>query len=176
MKVRSFVLLILLLALGCEDDKKFEPVYQVPAELEPIIDKFLSESRDRGFSYQITNLIIKYDENLKEPVCGTCNEASKENNIQKVISIKSGFVCWTNDQELEVLIFHELGHCFLGRQHLSDTLPNGAPKSIMIPNENSLYSPCVYALEEDDCNKRYRRKYYVDELFDESTPVPDWAN
>ena len=44
----------------------------------------------------------------------------------------------------------------------------------MYPNDITLYSPCVYAIG-DTCNKLYRKAYYVNELFDAATPVPDWG-
>jgi hypothetical protein len=147
----------------------------VPAAFEPYVISFQNEAAVRGFDYKIDNLIIRYDATLVLPVCGNCNIASKDNSFQKIISINSKFTCWTIDQELEALIFHELGHCFLGRQHVTDTLPNGDPKSIMIPNDNVLYPPCSYAIDDGPCNKLFRREYYVDELFDETTPVPAWA-
>ena len=76
---------------------------------------------------------------------------------------------------LEVLIFHELGHCVLGRLHQNDYLPNGDPKSLMIQNELDQYA-CVYDLSGDnDCNNLFKREYYLDELFDPTTPTPDWA-
>lgn len=174
MKAR-LLLLAGVIWLGCSDEKTFRPVYEVPAEFEPYVLAFMNEAAQRGFAYRIDNLILRYDASLTSSVCGRCNETTSANTVQKIISINPNTVCWTNDEELEALIFHELGHCFLGRQHLSDVLPNGDPKSIMTPNNNVLYPPCSYAVGNDPCNKLYKREYYVSELFDTSTPVPDWA-
>ncbi|MEP7320203.1 MAG: hypothetical protein ABI921_15710 [Panacibacter sp.] len=99
---------------------------------------------------------------------------STQNNVQKIISINPRIKCWQNSLQLETLIFHEMGHCMLGREHDTNLMPRGYAKSIMYPNDITLYSPCVYPIG-DSCNQLYRRAYYVDELFDTSTPLPDWG-
>jgi hypothetical protein len=175
MKASLYFIIGLVFVVGCQDEKKFTPEYDVPSVFEPFVVSFIEEASLRGHTYEINNLIIRYDATLVPPVCGNCNQATVRNDVQKIISVNSRLTCWTNDQELEALIFHELGHCFLGRQHLTDTLPNGDPKSIMAPDNNFLYSPCEYVIDNSPCNKLFKRDYYVDELFDPATPVPDWA-
>ncbi len=78
----------------------------------------------------------------------------------------------------EALIFHEIGHCILGRSHNNEPLPNGDPKSIMVIENQKLYWPCIYDIDGNggpDCNNTFKRAYYVDELFDENVQIPDWA-
>ena len=160
-----------IILTGCS--REFEPVYSVPEDIQPYIDTFITEAQNRGNDIVINNLIIEYDSLLDIITCGNCNETTKDNNVQKIIRINPG--CdFTYSEQFENLIFHELGHCFLGRAHTSEKLPGGAPKSLMVPSNLNLYSPCVYALGEL-CDLRYRRTYYLDELFDENTPVPDWG-
>jgi len=56
----------------------------------------------------------------------------------------------------ELIVFHELGHCFLQRGHREDALPNGACVSIMRSGI-------------EDCLDNYTsetRSFYIDELFD----------
>jgi len=174
MRYICFFCLVLLLS-GCSSDDNFEPVYNVPEEFQPIVDTFLAEARARGHEFQINNLIIAYDDELEIRYCGTCNSNSMSNDIQKIISINSR-KCWINDAQKEALIFHELGHCFLGREHDDTKLPNGDPKSMMVEDNLSIYSPCVYVFGNNvDCNFTYKRTYYIDELFDENTSIPDWA-
>jgi hypothetical protein len=70
----------------------------------------------------------------------------------------------------EDLIFHELGHGLLGRNHLNTTLENGDWKSIMCGGDK---------VNDRSWNINYkgmRRAYYVDELFDESTSAPDFSS
>jgi len=167
----SFIFLL----LGCSSDNDFEPMYNIPDEFQEIVETFTAEASARGYDFEINNLIITYDDDLSINYCGTCNSNSSEENIQKIISINSS-KCWNNDFQKEALIFHELGHCLLGRIHEDALLPNGDPKSMMIKSNISVYSACVYAFGEvDGCNFVFKRTYYLDELFNENTPIPDWA-
>src|SRR5262249_422047 len=139
-----------------------------------IVDNFIHEASLRGHDITIKYLIIKYDSTLASIRCAQSNLISTDPDIQKVISINSNVQCWNNDAELETLIFHELGHCVLGRGHDNELMPNHDPRSIMIPDNLNLYSPCAYPIV--GCtNNSFKRSYYIDELFDENTAVPDWA-
>ena len=173
--MRFFPALIIFLISNCSADEGFETVVEIPDVLRPFVDNFLREAEARGYPAELTNLIIRFDDYLNGAVCGRCNSDRLSGNIQKIISIRT-MPCWENEFEQEALIMHELGHCVLGRQHSRDTLPNGAPKSIMIPFDLTIYGPCIYPIGDKDCDKRYRREYYLDELFDESAPVPSWGN
>jgi hypothetical protein len=75
--------------------------------------------------------------------------------------------------ELETLVFHELGIVY-GRAHNTDTLPNGDPKSIMVPNKISLYSVYI-PIGNQPCDNGFKRPYYLDELFNPQTAAPDWS-
>lgn len=159
--------------LGCSKEEDF--VYSVPAELEFIIASFKQEAAKRGRQIELDNLIIEYADNLPPTYCGASNVISSENNVQKVIRISSTGGCWNCIDELENLIFHELGHCVLGRQHDNTEMPKGDPRSIMVSNNIQLYSSCAYAINGEPVNYYLRRGYYLDELFDPATPVPRWA-
>lgn len=164
-------LALLFFALGCK--KKNDFVYQVPQEFESYVQKFIAEASTRGRTIVINNLIIQYDNSGSFPYCAASNVVTSRNDVQKIITV-NGHVCWQNSTQLETLIFHELGHCILGREHDMSFLPHGDPKSIMYTGDLTMYSPCVYAVS-DSCNKFYRRGYYIDELFNSSTPVPSWG-
>lgn len=171
-----FYLVIMLFIIdGCTPEESITTIYDVPEEFQPIIEQFELEAISRGRELDIDNLIIRYDENVLEPYCATCNSKSLDPKMQKIISINPD-KCWLNDFAKEALIFHELGHCILGRDHDNALLPNGDPKSMMIENNISIYTPCVYAIGGDNsCNFVFKRDYYISELFDEMTPIPDWA-
>lgn len=170
MRSRWYLLLPVLLSCWSEEPPKI--VYEVQDEFKPYVTAFLAEAEKRGHTLTIDNLILKYGDTMSSTACGRCNTVS--GTAQKIITINVN-PCWVNSEGLESLVFHELGHCILGRQHTSDMLPNGAHKSIMNPGDLVLYSPCIYQIGESECNKLYRRSYYIDELFDENTPVPAWA-
>ncbi len=94
--------------------------------------------------------------------------------VQKIISVNPRY-CWENNYQKEALLFHEMGHCFLGRPDNNELLPSGDPKSLMVAGDINVYSPCVYQIDPEPCNNLPRRSYYIDELFDPNTPLPDWG-
>jgi hypothetical protein len=169
--LRILLIALIILTLGCGKKNNF--VYDVPAEFEPYVQKFISEAKARGQNITIHNLIIKYDATASSLYCATSNVISSQNDVQKIISINPQ-QCWQNYVQLETLIFHELGHCILGRNHDMSLMPKGDPKTLMYPDNITVYSPCVYNIG-NPCDFLYRRPYYIDELFNPSTPVPDWA-
>jgi hypothetical protein len=169
--LRTILVACTILTLGCGKKNSF--VYNVSAEFEPYVQKFISEAKARGQNITINNLIIKYDAAASSLYCATSNAISSQNDVQKIILVNPQ-QCWQNFTQLETLIFHELGHCILGRNHDMSLMPKGDPKTIMYPNNITLYSPCVYAIGSP-CDFLYRRPYYIDELFNPTTPVPDWA-
>lgn len=166
---------IACILFACNSKKKFTPVYNVAPEYERFVQMFIHEAELRGHHITITNLIIKNDNTIAYTHCGECNSKSPDPNVQKIISINSNLLCWNNDTELQTLIFHELGHCVLGRDHDNSLLKNGDPKSIMTENNLGIYSPCVYPIGGTPCDNSFKRSYYIDELFIASTPAPYWA-
>jgi hypothetical protein len=173
MKYVFFVFVLLLIT--CTSDDEFRPSVHIPESIHPYVDNFIHEAALRGHTIEITNLIVEFSDAMSAQICARCNSNSLDDEVQKIISIRLD-PCYSNEFELETLVFHELGHCILGRLHTSETLPNGDPKSIMVANDIGLYGPCVYQIGNGDCDKRYRRSYYLDELFDATTPVPAWGN
>jgi len=169
--LKQIPIVCLIFILGCE--KKNDFVYDVPAEFEPYVQKFISEAKTRGHNISINNLIIKYDAAVSPMYCATSNVTSSQNDLQKIILINP-LKCWQNNTQLETLIFHELGHCVLRRQHDTTLMPKGDPKTIMYPDNETLYSPCVYPIGSP-CDLLYRRNYYLDELVNPATPLPDWG-
>jgi hypothetical protein len=169
--LKSLLIVVIILSFGCKKDNDF--VYDVPQEFEPIVQRFITEAAARGHQVSINNLIIKYELASSTTFCATSNVITTANDVQKIIYIKS-LNCWQNDVQLETVIFHELGHCILGREHDNTLMPKGDPRSIMYPAGIALYSPCVYPLGSP-CDFLYRRPYYIDELFNPATPLPDWG-
>lgn len=151
------------------------PEFRVPDEYIGYVRAFETEAAARGQSITINNLIIDYDASLPVSICAKVNTTSTDPGIQKIMYINPNITCWNNPTELETLIFHELGHCILGRMHEQAVLPNGNPKSIMVENNILLYSPCEYPIDGEPCDQGYKRDYYLDELFNPATAVPDWA-
>jgi hypothetical protein len=184
LKSVKWSLLILALTIGCKPEEINEPtVYNVDASLAKYVDKFFQEANTRGITISKENLIVKPAINTSDftDICGKCTQNSKFPELQRTVEINmASSPCWKNisENDKEALVFHELGHCLLNRiAHKNDTFADGSPKSIMVANNTDLYGPCIYTFDENPtlCNKTNRRKYYIDELFDEKTATPSWA-
>ncbi|HTE28802.1 MAG TPA: hypothetical protein VK666_00400 [Chryseolinea sp.] len=173
--MRLPIFILLVMCLGCSKEDDFKPVYDVPPALQPFIDAFIREAAARGETIEVKNLVIQEDNTLPDQYCGQCNSASLDANIQKIISISPDFECWFSDPEKETFFFHELGHCVLGRLHEVSLLPNGDPKSLMVQSNLTVYGPCLYPIDDKPCDNGFKRPYYLDELFDPTTPVPVWG-
>lgn len=80
-------------------------------------------------------------------------------------------ISWRNndDTQKKLTLFHELGHCLLGRDHLNSVLPNGEWESIMRggqPVGNRSFSTNFSG---------FREEYYLDELFEVIDVLPKWV-
>jgi hypothetical protein len=173
--MKKLILFFLLIAtLSCQKQTLEPTVYQIDKDLQPFVTSFADEAKKRGIDIKYENLIMVFDSS-SENLCGKCTKQPSEG--QRTIIIKKDFLCWKGvpNQNKEALVFHELGHCLLGRAHRDDLLPNKADASLMNSNSYGPYQPCIYAIDGNDCDKTSRRKYYVDELFNEKTSVPDWG-
>lgn len=176
--MRLFPILIFLVLTGltgCQSSSSPEPVqYSVPAEVEPYVQSFRDEAKKRNNPVSITNLIVTFGAVQQEDVCGQCILDSGK--TPRIILNNDSF-CWqqASKDERECLVFHELGHCLLNRAHKADRFPKGMFASLMNPNDTGVYATCRYPIGDDDCDKRPRRDYYIDELFNANTPVPAWA-
>lgn len=173
--MRHYLFLILFLLTGCHSDPQPEPIqYSVPTEVEPYIQSFRKEAKKRNSQVSTDNLIVTFGSAVSEDICGEC---LLDNGKTPRITLNSDAFCWqqASQQARECLVFHELGHCLLKRAHKTDKYPNGAYVSLMNPNDVAIYAACLYPIGGDECNKRPRRDYYIDELFDANTPTPVWG-
>ena len=167
---------VLVFVLGCSDNSDFRAVYDVPKDYQPYVELFIAEAALRGHTIDIKNLIMKIDPSLQGATCGKCNTNALTEDIQKIITINGTLECWFSPEDKEAFFFHEMGHCILGRLHDDSVLPNGDPKSMMVSGNLAVYSTCLYPIDGDEpCNNLFKREYYLDELFDENTPVPEWG-
>jgi hypothetical protein len=135
--------------------------------LEPYLDLFEQEAAKRGRNIRIDNLIVEFEEDLRGgEAAGLCTFASETSPTPHIRLDTTSYNWQNNPSHREILVFHELGHCILNRLHRDDELPNGNFSSIMRSTGEQLYGGNLNA---------FKREYYLDELFDEGTPAPDWA-
>lgn len=174
--MRTFLLLFsLVVVLSCQTRPEPEPgQYSVPQEVEPFVQAFREAAQQRNQTIQTDNLIITFGTINGHDVCGEClRQAGQTPRI--TLSLDRN--CWqdADHNERECLVFHELGHCLLNRNHRTDRFPKGQYASLMNPDDVGVYATCRYDLGGDACDKRPRRSYYHDELFAPATPAPAWG-
>lgn len=163
--MRSFQAILffsfLLILVACKKDTVTEPIIEEPLNenvdplLLPFFDEFEYQAALRGqeIDLQAANIIGKIEELSQEHVAGQCTYGAQ---IDNEITIDQGF--WEDfPQHLirEMVIFHELGHCYLDRGHREGAHPNGSCLSIM----RSGLEEC-----RDNYNSQTRGDY-LDELF-----------
>ena len=123
----SFLLLVVIFS-NCKNDDGYE--YFVHEELQPYFDDFEHEALLRGVTVDLVELRIggRIGEISQRSVIGQCffnedapNELFIEENYWRVAS----------PIEREFVVFHELGHCYLLRQHTEEEDNQGNCSSIM---------------------------------------------
>lgn len=102
--------------------------YDVPAEIQPYITNFENYSKNYGLNIKVTNLVVNYNTSTSE-VAGSCLDGQF---ITPTITLNTTYWNTTDSTLKEIIMFHELGHCVLGRVHRLDII-NGEPVSIMYP-------------------------------------------
>lgn len=126
----------------------------VAKSLWPYFERFEQAGAVHGIKVdlvkeQLTGII---EDLPTESVAGQCNFYSHGPNH---IIIDSEFWSRASDHFKEMIIFHELGHCVLDRDHREGQLDNGFCLSIMRSGEQ----PCRDVYNENT------KEYYIEELF-----------
>ena len=149
-----FYLFCVLLILNCT--KEGATKIEVDPEFQPFVDSFVAEAAKRGvdINFEETGLSLTFGE-VPANANGVCTGLREGMSSTHEIIIDRNRWKGDNEFEKERLIYHELGHCFLGRPHLNTTNTNGTCVSMM----NSGESGCVNAYG------RLTRARYLDELF-----------
>ena len=155
---------VILFLVSCQGEEEealpLQPYLNVADELKPYFIRFEDEGLTRGIQVNLTSAGITGEiENISEEnVVGQCYQFAQYPNK---VTIDIEFWEAASDLYREFIVFHELGHCFLGREHLDDAYPNGQCTSVM---RSGL----------EDCWGLYNnrtREDYVNELFNpESYP------
>lgn len=161
MKNPSFLLLILsILCFSCSKEY-IEPV--IDSDLQTYYDSFLKEAQSRNKAISGTDGFILQFGSANGGIARTYPAENK-------IVVDSARWKDVSASEREFTMFHEFGHLFLKRGHNIRTLPNGEFRSMMLTYEANSNVESIHLY------LGIRRKYYIDELFDENTAIPEWAN
>jgi hypothetical protein len=113
---------------SCEPDTIFITVVDEP--LQAYFDRFIDEAAIRGLdvSYATSQVDAHIGEITEPNVIGQC---AWSQNHQHSITLDRQYWSSANDMQREFVVFHELGHCVLGLQHIDDSDANGNCLSIM---------------------------------------------
>lgn len=145
-----FVILSALLLFACEQEEEIV----VDQDLVPYFERFEQEAATRGvvFDY-VKDRIEGHLTDIEETdVSGKCQSNSVDPDK---VYIDANYWRRATDLEREFIVFHELGHCFLQREHLDDATNTGNCTSIM----HSGLGTCRNAYSNNT------RSAYLDELF-----------
>ncbi len=138
---------------GFQSEEELFPT--VTPELRPFYIAFEEEAANRGFDInltqeEVTGNIVQLGNMGVLGVCVRNDEAPNRVAVDQE--------AWASASQAfrELIVFHELGHCVLNREHLDNEDANGICVSIM----NSGLSGCDISLEQEKV-----REEYLDELF-----------
>ncbi len=137
-----------------ESIESFKQYANVDQQLWPYWESFENEARIRGIQIDLeqANLMGVFVEIDQEHVAGSCTFSS---NQPRIIRIDN--TIWNELPNLyrEFIVFHELGHCVLLRNHDETEDQHGNCLSIMRSGING----CKDAYNAEN------RDFYLDELF-----------
>lgn len=121
------MLLPMLFLIACGEDK-IDPgvsVGYIEPEIAPYLDNFIYEANLRGYTYfqpLLSKLTVVFKEDFPRiddsMLYGVCY------NSQVLILIKKTEWDKMDHYKKERAIFHELGHCLLGKKHSEDLIMN----------------------------------------------------
>lgn len=111
---------------------------------------FVEAGRSVGVDVDLSGVNIMFLWELPHDAAGLCHTSTKTVVILKPYWDK------INESERETLIFHELGHCVLGKDHNNLVNLDGHPRSIMYFSN---------VIGEDELDYMARRPQYINELF-----------
>lgn len=151
MKSYFLCLLGLLFAVSCIDS----PEVELQEDVKDLFLLFEAEGLSRGKEIDVQGMdLTARFEYLEGEVLGQCERYS---DGSKVIVLDQSNWDEASEIEKEFLLFHELGHCVLGREHDNSKDNKGFCTSIMQSGTGS-------------CKKKYNdsnRASMLDELFQE---------
>lgn len=134
-----FIAIISLLLTNCSEQETF---FNIEPELQQYVDSFYKEANDRGIVLQRSNLIGKVSKSIS-PKQGLLSV------IDGQIIMEINYYSFKNfdKNKIEAIVFHELGHGLLKRNHCDE--------------KNSLMNTSVCL----NCFSLINREYYLEELF-----------
>lgn len=167
--MKSFILLIMLTSFfSCAKEKT---QFRVDPELMPYYQSFVYEGKIRGQDQSTNDLILEFGDakSRDNEVLAYCGIDLSSTHIwferveyftPKIVVDKESFDS-LSEIERRTLIFHEMGHCILKRNHNKELNEYQYVKSIMYPYLITDILGIFYDNVES---------YYIDELFNPNSP------
>lgn len=165
--VETIILFLFLIFFGAclEDDLAIEDDISSVIRAYPNVDSelwshfqaFEEAAAERGFSVDLNraNIVGTLEDIDDGNVVGTCSYGGFQNHRDVVID--QSFWDRASNLAREYIVFHELGHCYLFRDHLESCL------------DNRTYASIMRSGIETGCRDNYNiqtRDFYIDELMD----------
>lgn len=131
-------LIFCLFLTGCNRDLPVSKMISIDPTFQTYVNDFVTEAKNQNYPLSIDDISIHFDSSLDVTTLGECRRYSQGTPL-----ILINQQDWPNENDVihRVLLFHELGHCILNREHLN-TLTNGIVTSIMYlyMQNSSMYS------------------------------------
>lgn len=128
MKTAMLGLLSLLLT-SCAQEKKGN---NIDAELQVYVSSFENDAKAMGRDLEIENLTVKFGESSNPNQLGLCSLEKSGPIITVSRTNYDNYVKLKKFSDIELVMYHELGHCILFLRHNdSYSGPNQFPSSIM---------------------------------------------
>ena len=120
--------LLLVITVLCLSACEKESHIIIEAPFQEYVDIFFLEAEKRNIKISKNNLEVVFQDHRS--YCGLGDCSYQDSDIRRV-EINPN--CWEliNATGKEILMFHELGHALLKRQHKNTKFPNGSFRSIM---------------------------------------------
>lgn len=158
LSITATIMIFCLLA-GCGKFQPAEPAPGIDPDLKEYVDRFVDVARDHyGQDYDLPEMDIDIGDTSgvipNRPGYVTVGWCKRGGGKIPRIMINETYWFFYNDWEREQLVFHELGHCALGRMHRDTETPLLIPVSIM---STVMFDYRIY---------RDNWQYYMNELFE----------
>lgn len=149
-KMKYYLLLIVFL-VGCSNykERNERDIEDMPAVFQPYVRQFLADAESYGHKIKLKRLRIEFSEDVLYSDGIRCNGVYYHNG-HKILIWKNGNY-WQKSPK--ALLYHELGHALLDRDHRDEVDKHHQPKSIM------------YRTGISDYGLENRTEYYLSELF-----------
>lgn len=150
-KIQILFAVLSIVLSSCFSSIMDDDYTSIDPELQQHVNAFVSEAQSRGIYIDTYSLKVV----IKSIEGRTSGRCFYETNTIWIDTAKT--------KNIEALVFHELGHMYLHRDH-DNKMYGMYCKSIMSDQSDPVY------------DKPYKREYYIKELFNETEPEPFWIS